>query len=505
MSDEEFGWLVARLEAQSANAPAAFRAKVLLISCAAYIVLFLFLLLNLLVLYWGYTQWRGHGIGFHVIATGIFGLISMPVFFVTLRTLLTPLPAPQGRTIGAADAPVLFDLLDKMRVKLDGPPIHHVLVDAEYNACISQLPRWGLFGPNVNYLVLGLPFMLGHPTSEMMATVAHEYGHLCGAHGKIQAWVYRQRQTLGAVFEQVENAEDSSPWFGAMAGALRAFMPYFYAYTFVLSRQDEYEADHASGRLVGVDTAASSLIRGALCARWFYREFWQTLYRQASTREKPVFMPYQSMSTAFRMSHEEWASAASLKAAWAVDSDVADTHPCLRERVEALGRAALVPRPMSSSSVAGLLGAFGDRLIAEFDQKWWREQEKTWSERYRYVRRSTARMVELAAVPMTSMALSDLQEMALLKAEFDSPQAAKPALEHLLRQPGGPFPKAACTYGRILLEEDRHEGLEHLAAAARSDKRLADEALHTGFLYLLDKRGEDSARAWRDSVMQQAA
>ncbi|MEO7497120.1 MAG: M48 family metalloprotease [Massilia sp.] len=505
MNDEEFGWLVSRLETQSANAPAAFRARVLLISCAAYIVLFLFLLVNLLVMYWGYAQWRAHGLRRNVITIGVLGLMSVPVFYVTLRTLLTRLPAPEGRAISAAEAPLLFDLLDKMRAKLQGPPIHHVLVDAEFNASIAQLPRWGLFGPTVNYLVLGLPFMLGHPTSEMMATVAHEYGHLCGAHGKIQAWIYRQRQTLGAIFEQLENAGDEGLGSGAMARALRAFMPYFYAYTFVLSRQDEYEADRAAGTLVGVDTAAASLIRSTLCGRWFYQHFWRTLYRQASTREKPAFMPYQSMSTAFRMSHDEWAGAASVKAAWEVESNVADTHPCLRERVEALGRAATMLKPMSGSSAASLLGAFGDRLIAEFDQKWWRVQEKTWAERYRYVRRSTARMAELAAVPMTSMALSDLQEMALLKAEFDSPQAAKPALEHLLRQPGGPFPKAACTYGRILLEEDRHEGLEHLATAARSDKRLADEALRTGFLYLLDKRGEDSAREWCDSVMRQAA
>lgn len=501
MSDEEFGWLVARLEAQSANGPAAFRARVLLISCAAYFMLFAFFLINGALLYWGYSTVRAHGFNRLAFTLTVFALMSLPIYYVTLRTLLMRLPPPEGRAISRTEAPVLFELLDKMRAKLAGPPIHHVLVDAEYNASICQLPRWGLIGPTVNYLVLGLPFMLGQPTAEMMATVAHEYGHLCGAHGKLQAWVYRQRQTLGAIYERVENSDNGGLWLGAMERALHAFMPYFYAYTFVLSRQDEYEADRAAGRLVGVDTAASSLIRSMLCGRWFYQDFWTTLYRQANVRERPAFMPYQSMSTAFRMSHDEWASSARLKLAWDATSDVADTHPCLRERVEALGVAARQPAPMLTSSAVSLLGRFSENLVDEFDRKWWSEQSALWAERHRHVTRSTARMLELTAVPMTSMALPDLQEMALLKAEFESSQAAKPALEHLLRQPGGPFPKAACTYGRILLEEDRHEGLEHLATAARNDKRLADEALRTGFHYLLNKRGEASAREWCDSVL----
>ena len=504
MNDEEFGWLVARLEAQSANGPVAFRAKVLLISCAAYLVLFAFLLLNAVFLYWCYSRARTDGFTRTVGMLAVFAVMSIPIHTIALRTFLMRLPAPIGRAITRLEAPVLFELLDKMRARLAGPPIHHVLIDAEYNASICQLPRWGLVGPTVNHLVLGLPFMLAHPTAEMMATVAHEYGHLCGAHGKLQSWVYRQRQTLGAIYERLENDDQHSFWLSGMTRALHAFMPYFSAYTFVLSRQDEYEADQSAGKLVGADTAAASLIRSTLCARWFYQEFWATLYRQASVRARPAFMPYQSMSTAFRMSHDEWSSSARLKHAWDVDSDVADTHPCLRERVEALGALPRLPKPMVTSSAFSLLGRFSDRLTTEFDDKWWSEQAVLWAERYRHVKRATARMVELAAVPMSGMALADLQEMALLKAEFESSQAAKPALEHLLRQPGGPFPKAACTYGRILLEEDRYEGLDHLATAARSDKRLADEALRTGFHYLLNKRGEASAREWCDSVLQVA-
>lgn len=496
MNDDEFGWMVTRLENQAANAPRAFRVKVILISIAAYAALFLNLVLIALLLAWAIFHMREHGASRLSIAVGALGLVTVPVFWVTVRALLTPLPPPGGRAVTRAEAPVLFDLLDKMRVKLGGPPIHHVLVDQEYNACIAQRPRWGLAGPSVNYLVIGLPFLFGQGTTEMLAVIAHEYGHLCGAHGSMSARIYRQRLIFHEVHARIVHTAGASFWHALMVKAFDAFMPYYNAYTFVLSRQDEYEADRAAARMAGAPAAATGLIRSTLLGQWFYQHFWAGLYRQADTRDSPSFMPYKAMATAFRLSHEEWASAASLQAAWRRESNVADTHPCLRARVQALGQQPVLPTPLQRSSAATLLGDLGERLAEEFDRTWWREQSAGWTERHRHVTRSQARLHTLRAAQLPALPLHELQELALLQAEFDSPQAAKPALEHLLRQPGGPFPMASYTYGRILLGEQRGEGLDYLAAAVRHDRRLADEALGIGFVYLLEREGKRRAEEW---------
>jgi Zn-dependent protease with chaperone function len=502
VDNEEFGWLIARLENQAANAPRAFLIKVLLISVAAYAALFLSLLLILLLFAGAVMHARTHGPSRGAFVACVLGLVTLPVFWVTLRTMLMRLPAPEGRAIVRADAPVLFELLDKMRAKLDGPPIHHVLIDHEYNACIAQRPRWGLVGPSVNYLVLGLPFLLGQSTSEMLAIVAHEYGHICGAHGRTGAWIYRQRLLFAKVLERVESTVEASFAHALMAKALHAFFPYFSAYTFVLSRQNEYEADQASVAMAGAPAAASSLIRSSLLGDWFHRDFWDILFLQADTRERPRFLPYQAMGTAFRMSHEEWASADCLKAAWRRDSDAADTHPCLRDRVQALGQSAARPAPVQRNAASTLLGSFGERLADEFDQAWWREQGPGWGERYRHATRSMARLRVLGGVALAELPLQELQELALLKADFESAQAAKPVLEHLLRQPGGPFPRASYVYGRILLDEGQRAGLTHLEKAARSDRHLVDDALRTGFGWLHAHEGEPAALQWVDAVME---
>lgn len=505
MDDEEFGWLVERLETESANAPNAFRTKVLMISCAAHAVLFVVLLFILLTVGFAVVRFMSHGMGGIVFFVGLAGASLLPVAYVMLREFLTPLPTPAGRPVTRSEAPVLFKMLDKMRTKLKGPNIDWVLIDTEYNAAIAQMPRWGLLGPNTNYLMLGLPFMFGQSTTEMMATVAHEYGHLCGAHGKSYAWIHRQRRTLRALHERLEDNETATLVHAFLSRALNAYMPIFSAYTFVLSRQDEYEADRAAARLAGKDVAASSLIRSNLLSTWFHLDFWSTLYKQADTRERPVFMPYQSMSTAFRMNHEVWATRERLKEAFLVKSEVNDTHPCLRERVEALGEKPSVPAPLDKHAAGTLLGRLAEHLANEFDQAWWTAEKKDWAERHRYVKRALARLESLRGVSLSTLPLTDLQELARLKAEFETAKDAKPVLEYLLRQPGGPFPRAAYSLGCILLEEGDPSGLEYLSLAARNNRHLTNDAMHAGYTFLMDKGDAQFAQEWCDGVVRRLA
>src|SRR5438128_1934853 len=106
MDEEQFGWLVERMETQAANAPRAFRIKVFLISIAAYAVLALSLLLVALALAWAVTHVRERGITRVAITVGLPALMTLPVFWVTLRTLCTRWPAPAGRAVTRKEAPV---------------------------------------------------------------------------------------------------------------------------------------------------------------------------------------------------------------------------------------------------------------------------------------------------------------------------------------------------------------------------------------------------------------
>lgn len=495
--------LVARLEAQAEHSPALFRIKVLLISGVAYIALFAALVAIAGFIYFGF-MWARDSHRASMFTVVIFAFTMIPVFFAVLRMFFMRLSPPDGRRIVREEAPKLFEVLDKMRRKLKGPPIHHVLIDDRFNAAVSQRPRWGFFGDHTNYLILGLPYLLGVPPNEMLATVAHEYGHLCGNHGKLSAWVYRQRRTFTALYEQVANDRDSSWAHGLLAAALDRFMPYYNAYTFVMSRQNEYEADRTATQLVGAEVNASGLVRDTLLGRWFHESFWPAIFKQAGTASHPVIMPYASMRTAFKASYPEWANPERLAQARREQSGLLDTHPALFDRVEATGQALKLPEAIEVTASEALFGVgTTKRLIKEFDDAWWVKEKKEWDAHHRYVVRSKQRLLELSVHQLQVLALHDLQELALLKAEFDSPTAAKTVLEHLLKRPGGPFPKAAYCYGRILLDEKNDNGLDYLATAAANDSSLIESVANTGYAYLLDNRGEAAAQLWWNKTMPQ--
>jgi hypothetical protein len=378
-----------------------------------------------------------------------------------------------------------------------------VLIDDSFNAAICQRPRWGLFGGHANYLMLGLPYLLGVSPKEMLATVAHEYGHVCGNHGKVSAWVYRQRLTFGALCDQVEHSAEDNWVYQGMARVLRKFMPYYDAYTFVLSRENEYEADRTATELAGSENNAKDLIRCALLGRWIEEAFWPKLYAQADSRDRPAFLPFDAMRTAFKASYADWASQERLDAAWSEPSGLHDTHPALRDRVEAIGKAAMLPACVEKTAADALLGAAAKGLIGEFDRRWWEREKDSWNARYQYATRSKARLRKLCELPLDGMKVQDLHERALLSAEFESPQTAKALLERLLRQSGGPFPKAAYHYGRILLAEGNARGIDHLTAAADADRHMREPAAHAGYAYLLEKHDEERAREWWDGIIYQ--
>ncbi len=245
------------------------------------------------------------------------------------------------------------------------------------------------------------------------------------------------------------------------------------------------------------------MTRGALLGPWIHEEFWPKLYSQADSAAKPVFLPFSAMRIAFKASYAQWATKERLDAAWSEKSGLSDTHPELRDRVEALGEAAAVPACVDVTSAEALLGETSKSIIDEFDRNWWEKEKKEWTSRYQHVSRSTQRLKELSAQPLTALKLTDLQEFAMLSAEFSEPASAKPVLEHLLRQPNGPFPRADYHYGCILLNEGSERGLDHLSAAANADRYLIDASARAGYAYLLKKHGEYRARQWWEKIVPQ--
>ncbi len=501
MDDIAYEHLVNRLEGASRADPEAFRRRVVLISSFAYVVLALTLLGLGLALYWLYDMASSAERGGSIFRVGLFALALLPLFWVTLRAFFMRIPPPEGRRLTQEEAPRIFEVLGKIQQRLKGPPIHEVLIDERYNAAICQVPRLGLFGWHRNYLIVGLPYLLGTPTREVVATLAHEYGHLVGEHGKMGAWIYRQRHTFGAIHEKLSESAGDNWLNGLLAAALDRFAPYYNAYTFVLSRQQEYQADAAASRVAGDVINASGLVRDTLLGRWVDEVFWRRFYEQADEHRKPLFLPFAAMRTAFVASYDDWAKPEKLRAAMREDSGVLDTHPCLRERLEAMNCKSVLPVAIERGAAENLLGPSARILIDEFDQRWWSENKHKWQQHYEQRQENLARFAQLSQLEFNRMPAKELTELVRLSYEFGKYEEALKAVQRLLQLRDASVDEARLLKAKIMLALNDRKGLDLLWQLMFDDQSLVETCLQQGWKYLSRTEGRRSADEWQQSAL----
>lgn len=432
MDDARFEAIVARLEAESREAPARYQFRVALLALVGFGLLFLImggatlgivLLAGVVV---AVAMSAGKASILLIKAAKFLWILVVPLWLLlksSLAALFTRLPPPGGHEVKPAEAPELFATLDDLRRRMHGPRFHHVLVTMEMNAAVVQRPLFGLAGFPRNYLILGLPLLESLTPEEALAVVAHEYGHLAGSHSRFAAWIYRLRHTWGTIDEL------STQWTGWAGTALRRlvglYAPYFNAYTWVLARANEYQADAASAELVSPAVAANALKRVNLAAAR-YDAFLRSAY--AGVRLAPE--PPTDLAERWSGTSREVAPA-DQAAGWLVQSlerekQSHDTHPTLRARLVALPGEAdrvteLPPAVTGPSAAMAWFGALATTLRRQLQKEWAAEMDEGWRRRHREIGEQRARLAELRglAVPTADQTVERLNLQVQVEPETD--------------------------------------------------------------------------------------
>ncbi len=424
MERADFIHLVRLSEHASADDSRAYRRKLALFAALGYLWVVGCFLLGLYLAWWtldslAHERFRASYLGLLVVAGGL--------LWASLRALWVRLPAPDGLEISQADAPVLFEALARIRKKIKGPPIHHVLLDDQFNASISQRPRLGLFGGAVNYLTVGLPLLMALDRPRLIAVLAHEYGHLRGDHGQFAAWIYRTRLSWTLLEHHMRHDE------GVVTMAtqlfLRWYFPRFQARTFALARQDEYEADRIAGRLLTPPVAAAALTEIATKGAWLNTEFWPQHWRGAAVSAQPVG-PFTAMRQMLALPPDAAFAADALRQALRQISDVDDTHPVLRDRLEALDVPPALPTWSAKSALDVL--ASSNKWLVHFDQQWCRTHATDWKLHHAYLTRVRQRADALSASQARNNA-DEMTELGQLKQRLGLTDEVRACFERALQ------------------------------------------------------------------------
>jgi Zn-dependent protease with chaperone function len=499
MREKDFIALVERLEIYERAHPAAYRLRVALLAALGYLTLFG--VLGVTVLFVAAVIY-GRRLNLLIIAI-LVTLISASAMII--RSLWIGFQEPEGHEFNPEDAPRLFELLKEVRAKTDGPRLHKVLLTSDYNASILQQPWLGVFGSR-NYLLIGLPLLRALSPDDVRAVLAHEFGHLSGNHGKFSSWIYRVRQTWTQLLENMQQHRRDFPMFEKF---FNWYAPYFEAYSFVLARAQEYEADRCSVTVSGKENSARALINMKLKGRLLSEEFFPELYGRADTQPEP---PGESFSEMLQSLHDPVPREKAKL--WFADTLTTrhryhDTHPALAERLASMGFTSVRERADLDSFVIADNGSGADqyfltRVPAEFIEQqnsaWKESLAERWEERHKFVAVAQEKLVEFEEkAKAAELTVEERWERADFMINKEGAVAAMPLLHEVLNA----MPDhVAANYmlGQALLSQGDEHGIQHVEAAMEKDVHIIPAGCEWIVEFLTIRERNEEADRYRDCV-----
>ena len=235
---------------------------------------------------------------------------------------------PPGPELTSEKHPKLFRELRLIASAMKQSMPAHVYLTAEMNAWVSH--RGGVMGIGSRRVMgLGLPLLKILSVSELRAVLAHEFAHYRGGDTALAPWVYKTRTALTRTLDNLGSGIIQIPFV--------LYSRLFLRITHAVSRQEEYAADARAAQFVGISAIGSSLqkIHWATIA---FDAYWKTeLAPILSAGFRP---PIADGFSEFLSSEQIAQGTAEILAEELSNSshDPYDTHPSLKERIEALGR-----------------------------------------------------------------------------------------------------------------------------------------------------------------------
>src|SRR5262245_22968644 len=282
---------------------------------------------------------------------------------------------PPGPELTAADQPQLHALLSDVAREAGEKPADHVYVDLAVNASVFQHRRRRM-------LVLGLPLLATLDTDELRAVVAHEYGHYRSGDTRFGSWIWRTR---AAVIKTVTRLADSDSVFRRVVRVpFDAYARLFLRITNAISRRAEFVADQVSADVAGADASGRAL-RRIVAVDGAYDAYWESdVVPMLDAGRRPPL----SAGLAAMTSHANLAGSLDDLVRFDIDShepDPYESHPTLRQRLEALGVevngvAPPAPAVTAVSLLRDLPAVERDALLVQFGDEAAALREADWEE-----------------------------------------------------------------------------------------------------------------------------
>ena len=398
METSKFDQIVSRMEDLNRRSPQAYRSKVTRftsVGFGVYIGAFAVVIAAVGIVIW--FMFTGGVRSGMIRLLLIFGFLAL----VFIRSMWIKIDPPQGREIPAEEAPELLVELERIRSQVGAPPIYKVLITDDFNAFASSSPKFGIFGERC-YVVLGLPLLMTQRPAEVAATIGHELAHHSRSHVKSGNRAYRLEAMWHTLLDQLR--ESGSLLTYPLLWFVNWYSPRYSAMTLVLRRQAEYEADELGAVASSKEAMALGLLRMGLDYEHRLMPYAKSLWARVRETVEPPKEFYQGLAQFPREDGEQVKE--TLRRNLLAETVYEDSHPCVRERSEALGIPADPNDPadiqrlyaaigqVEESAADRYLGSLQDPLLREFNSAWVRENSLEWKESREYFIESRNKLEE---------------------------------------------------------------------------------------------------------------
>jgi Zn-dependent protease with chaperone function len=398
------------------------------------------------------------------------------ILLAVLRSLWIKIEPPEGVSVSRETAPRLWAAADGLAARFHAPQADVIIIEESMNAMAAVVPRFGLFGPAQQYLVIGLPLLHALSKTEMESVLAHEFGHFGGRDGKFGGTVYRLNESFDRIRQQVR----SGNWL--FSHFFNWFQPKFDALSFAMRRQNEYDADRCAATATSPEIAAQALMRLSYLDRHFAKTIREPVRDAVIADAKP---PTKVLADIGQWNPLPKTSeiALRLQRRLAQTTDYDDSHPCLSDRLSSLNQpvadvaltAERLSKPMSESAAAYYLGPHAASIAQTLDAVFLAQTTEYWLDLVTRAKEGHQKLAgyEARATPLTlqeQLEYADLVET-LRTAEDSLPIYRKIYEEHPTEA------HVVAAYGSALATAGQAEGIELLREAMRRSPALPSVAI----------------------------
>lgn len=421
-------------------------------------------------------------------------IVGLPVLAIIASLFRRHPDVRDGIDVTRAQAPKLWAEVDKLQQSLKAPKIHVIRITADWNASANQIPLFGMFGPCKNTLRYGLPLLAAESADETRATIAHELGHFAGDHSRFSGVVYR-------IFDTWQVAGEHLGGFSSflLKPFLNWYLPKLWATTFPLRRQAEYFADEAATRLVGARPNALNLVRlGTQSDRVMdtMRGIFDLVEAEARPPENYITQLVHTAKSG--LTPEEFD--ASLATAMKQETDYADSHPSISDRLAAIDKSIQpqdfkeqICRPTSPSAMDDFLGnGVANDLERALNQYWAASVSQGWAHRHQQVAAGAADLREAENQDLTAQSLPTLSRHLTTSLQVRGPEGSEKIARAVLEK-DATHPEANFVVGAALAEKDPAAAREHLETASRNP--ALREAAYYALSQLAEREGKTNEAA----------